>query len=454
MNSTSQPTINPTTSIPPSSPYNISIQPQVAIKKPNPKAVGKSFVLQYYTALSKNSDDINILFGEESVFSYWNGEESTTDQGSENITKRLKLLNLEGCKTNIQSFDCQNSINGSVLICLQGVIMYNTKEKPPKRFTQTFLLAREQENGNFYVYNNIFRITPDSTSNEGNQQTKENEEELLVEDTKTVTKSFTSPITTVIANHRSEIDSPRNNVSPPITITPTAIPPIIQVPPSATPPILSVPIEKIDIVSVPITPPIPEKEVPSTRSAELVKEEKIQEQKVDVVQAIEPQPTVIISPVSTELKPPAPVPKAKPTYAEMALLPPDTTPANNLTSTQNIIKKAPPQVKTPTAPKVIEYEESQTTVIVKNIPYLSTKPELDEFFKPYGTIKQIDLSKGQGWIHYTSSEAVVKLLDAHSKNPFIIQNRTLTIERKRIDKNKEKNKSGKREGNNKNQPRK
>jgi len=322
-------------------------------------------------------------------------------------------------------------------------VFFNSKDKPPKRFSQTFFLARD-DSGSFYVLNNVFRILFDDISppqeelSEGITQSKHSElEEIRVE-------KPVHPTSAKIANHRTEAElSVQNTITTPVITTP--ITPEVVITTTVPQPQVTQPVTVTLTVSTVTVPPHQEKtsQVVSTPvPVNTVVEEKSahSEHKTDHAPHIEIQPVTTVTPTpNNEVKPKAPTqPAVKLSFAQVAQAAaefPETT-----IQIQSTLLKKPAQPKVLTAPKAAQpkYEESQTTVIVKNIPYSSTPEDLIEAFKSFGTIKKIDLNTGQGWVHYTNADAVIKLLDAHAKNHFIMQGRTLTIERKRIDKNKEK----------------
>ena len=71
----------------------------------------------------------------------------------QNIEEKITQLNLNDCKADISSIDCQESLEQGVMVMVIGTLM--NADNRPRRFSQPFFLA-VQPNG-YYVLNDIFR---------------------------------------------------------------------------------------------------------------------------------------------------------------------------------------------------------------------------------------------------------------------------------------------------------
>jgi hypothetical protein len=115
--------------------------------------VGWYFVEQYYTTLSRSPEKLYLFYNKRSQFV--SGQE--TDKvavcvGQRAINDRIKELDFHDAKVRVTNVDSQAS-DSNIVIQVIGEI--SNKSEPPRKFTQTFVLAT-QTNG-YFVLNDIFR---------------------------------------------------------------------------------------------------------------------------------------------------------------------------------------------------------------------------------------------------------------------------------------------------------
>lgn len=151
-----------TTSPNPSAADQASPSPQ----SPSVDSIGASFVSQYYNCLIKDPSKLHKYYKSESRFSYVNAHgQSFTAHGQDAIKKCLADLQLSECKARVCGVECQDSLNGSVIIVVEGFL--SNKGSPMKRFIQTFLLAAQTMG--YYVLNDIFRYILEDTESKADE---------------------------------------------------------------------------------------------------------------------------------------------------------------------------------------------------------------------------------------------------------------------------------------------
>lgn len=112
--------------------------------------VSQEFVLQFYTIMNKHPGSLHRFYKEESTLI----RDDVFAQGQHEIHKYYMNLELSNCKAVVLSLDAVKSHGKSILIQVTGEIANNGCDL--RRFMQSFLLV-EQDLGNFYVLNDIFR---------------------------------------------------------------------------------------------------------------------------------------------------------------------------------------------------------------------------------------------------------------------------------------------------------
>ncbi|KAK0646223.1 hypothetical protein B0T16DRAFT_458168 [Cercophora newfieldiana] len=124
--------------------------------------VGWYFVEQYYTTLSKNPEKLHLFYSKKSQFVY--GQETeivSIALGRPAIQERIKALEFENCKVCISNVDSQGSDDN---IVIQVIGETSNKGAPPKKFVQTFVLAKQPSG--YFVLNDILRYINEDTEEE------------------------------------------------------------------------------------------------------------------------------------------------------------------------------------------------------------------------------------------------------------------------------------------------
>ncbi|KEG05341.1 nuclear transport factor 2 [Trypanosoma grayi] len=113
--------------------------------------VGSGFVRQYYELFAKSRGQLAGVYRPNSLMT-WVGEQI---QGDANIMARFAGLGFNEAQFKPEDIDCHPSLSGGVLVVVNGEVLLKD-ERHPLKFNDVFHLA--QENGQWYVSNQIFRI--------------------------------------------------------------------------------------------------------------------------------------------------------------------------------------------------------------------------------------------------------------------------------------------------------
>ncbi|CAO2839795.1 unnamed protein product [Amaranthus hypochondriacus] len=112
--------------------------------------VGSYFISQYYRVLQETPEFTHQFYNDLSTLTRDDGNESQTVSNIMEIHQVLTSLNVSGLE--VTKLNCQDSMNGGILLIVQGV-MRSRNFSGKRRFTQSFFLA-PQEKG-YYVLNDI-----------------------------------------------------------------------------------------------------------------------------------------------------------------------------------------------------------------------------------------------------------------------------------------------------------
>ncbi|KAJ6830792.1 putative G3BP-like protein [Iris pallida] len=116
---------------------------------PAPHVVGNAFVHQYYHVLLTSPDLVHRFYQDSSILSRPDCDEVIASAIND------KLLSYDFNRSEIESIDSQASYHDGVMIVVTGCL--TGSDNSPRNFTQSFFLA-PQDNGGFFVLNDIFRF--------------------------------------------------------------------------------------------------------------------------------------------------------------------------------------------------------------------------------------------------------------------------------------------------------
>ncbi|KAL5612584.1 hypothetical protein BROUX41_004321 [Berkeleyomyces rouxiae] len=131
-------------------------------QEPTKDEVGWFFVEQYYTTLSKSPEKLHLFYTKNSQFVY--GEEaqvSNVSVGRSSIEQRIRELGFQDCKVRVSNVDSLSSFDN---IVIQVIGETSNKQEPPRKFVQTFVLAKQTSG--YFVLNDIWRFITDDEEEE------------------------------------------------------------------------------------------------------------------------------------------------------------------------------------------------------------------------------------------------------------------------------------------------
>ncbi|KAK4239639.1 putative ntf2 and rrm domain-containing protein [Achaetomium macrosporum] len=119
----------------------------------DPNVIGWYFVEQFYQTVSTAPSRLHLYYGKNAQFVYGKEAEAVNVVvGRQGIQNRIKALDFQDCKVRITNLDSQAS-NDNIVIQVIGEIA--NKGVEPKKFVQTFVLARQPSG--YFVLNDILR---------------------------------------------------------------------------------------------------------------------------------------------------------------------------------------------------------------------------------------------------------------------------------------------------------
>eukprot|EP00659_Diplonema_papillatum_P006952 gene6952-10696_t len=137
------------------------------------REIGEEFVRRYYTTYSKNPEDLGSMYSMASMWAHAPpGRNLVFTKGREDIKAKLAQVAAESgndCKFNIVQADCIPSLNDSIMILVQGVMLTATSARD---FAHLFLLGRTADA--YYIHNDVMRVCDEE---EDDYEEAEEEEE-------------------------------------------------------------------------------------------------------------------------------------------------------------------------------------------------------------------------------------------------------------------------------------
>jgi len=112
-----------------------------------------AFVLHYYTTFDSNRTALAGLYQDQSMLSF----EGEKFQGAASIVQKLASLSFQSVKHTPQTYDCQPSVGGSIIVFVSGNLQVDGSENPLK-FSQVFTLLPGTTPGSLFVLNDLFRL--------------------------------------------------------------------------------------------------------------------------------------------------------------------------------------------------------------------------------------------------------------------------------------------------------
>ncbi|OAQ73752.1 nuclear transport factor 2 [Pochonia chlamydosporia 170] len=116
--------------------------------------VAKQFIEFYYNTFDSDRKALSSLYRENSMLTF----ESASSLGANSIVEKLAGLPFQKVKHQVSTLDAQPSNdNGGIIILVTGQLLVD-EEQRPMNYTQSFQLSRDATSGQYYVYNDIFKL--------------------------------------------------------------------------------------------------------------------------------------------------------------------------------------------------------------------------------------------------------------------------------------------------------
>ncbi|KAF4595552.1 nuclear transport factor 2 [Ophiocordyceps camponoti-floridani] len=120
----------------------------------NFEEVAKQFIEFYYNTFDTDRKSLLTLYREQSMLTF----ESASCRGCNSIVEKLASLPFQRVKHQVATLDAQPSISdGGIFIMVTGQLLVD-EEQRPMNYTQAFQLARDPANGQYFVFNDVFKL--------------------------------------------------------------------------------------------------------------------------------------------------------------------------------------------------------------------------------------------------------------------------------------------------------
>ncbi|TWU75957.1 Nuclear transport factor 2 [Metarhizium rileyi] len=120
----------------------------------NYEEIAKQFIEFYYNTFDSDRKSLASLYRDNSMLTF----ESASSLGANNIVEKLAGLPFQKVKHQVSTLDAQPSnSDGGIIILVTGQLLVD-EEQRPMNYTQSFQLSRDGASGQYFVYNDIFKL--------------------------------------------------------------------------------------------------------------------------------------------------------------------------------------------------------------------------------------------------------------------------------------------------------
>jgi len=394
--------------------------------------IGGAFLKRYFTTLKENPAKLRTLYKDESVFTHVEDDVAETFHGGQNIATRIQTLaNNEIEAITLSSAVCQNSLNEGIIVLVSGSI--TMKNKPPRRFMQTFFLAVQTHPQGYFVLNDVLHYL-DSKS-EGRDVHHKPEVAALPQHKEVKIESSPAPIMKEEAVTETK-EAPKNESSPSPASSASSAPPAKEEKVISAPSAASSSAPKSSHKSEPKhAAPKPSKEPrahhsktksaeKSAAAAESPKSEEVPAKKEVKVAAEPSKPSP--PPASEETKV-----AVKRSWLQIAHPGAEAPPAEEPKAEGKESKESHKKERAPRAEK--RDSKPDGGVYLSNLPFDATDEQIRATFATFGKIVNIQLKspKGFGFIEFESFEIATKIIEESKTTPFTVSGRPLSLQYRR-----------------------
>ncbi|KAK3180724.1 Nuclear transport factor 2 [Lecanicillium sp. MT-2017a] len=120
----------------------------------NFEEVAKQFIEFYYNQFDTDRKALSALYRDQSMLTF----ESASVLGVNSIVEKLTSLPFEKVKHQVSTLDAQpGMVEGAIVILVTGQLLVD-EEQRPMNYTQAFQLGRDSASGQYFVFNDVFKL--------------------------------------------------------------------------------------------------------------------------------------------------------------------------------------------------------------------------------------------------------------------------------------------------------
>nr|XP_010939185.1 putative G3BP-like protein [Elaeis guineensis]XP_010939186.1 putative G3BP-like protein [Elaeis guineensis] len=369
---------------------------------PSPQVVGSAFVHQYYHILHQTPEQVFRFYQDSSILSRPDSDGMMTSVTTlQAINDKIMSLDFKDYFTKIETVDSQMSYKNGVFIVVTGSL--TGLDNVWRKFAQSFFLA-PQENGGYFVLNDVFRFVNENKPAEMNQPlangtssdapktplTAEPEPASIQE---RHVAELATPLSEGDADNGEEVFNPSENGGSGVEDEVVVDPPVHESHNDAQP-------------GSETTASVAHEDAPKKSYASIVK-----------VMKGSPSPKPVYVP--TAKTKPSPAKPEKPAVVSTAPAHASETPVPNSTVPENN-----------------SHEVEGHSIYIRNLPLNATAEQVEEEFKKFGPIKpggvQVRSHKIERFCFgFVEFESLKSMQDAIKASPIMIGGRQAYVEEKR-----------------------
>ncbi|WOK98466.1 G3BP-like protein isoform X2 [Canna indica] len=378
------------------------------VTSPSPQVIGNSFVQQYYHILHQSPEIVHKFYQDSSIVNRPNSDgQMTSVTTMQAINDKIMSLDFRNCFTEIETADSQISYQNGVLIVVTG--SFTGQDNIRRKFAQSFFLA-PQENGGYFVLNDVFRFLNETQPREMSQMwasgNNDDAPKALTPESDFTSQEHHTPETPLSNDDADNVEEVLNQSDDHGSV-----------------------VEDEAVVD----PPASVNETDSQPVHELAQDDTPKKSYASIVKVMKGSP----SPAALHATPKAKVVPANP--EKPVVVPPTPTnppepsiPASNTVPENN--------TSIPASDSVHEndnhLEEEGHSIYIRNLPLNATAEQVEEEFKIFGPIKpggvQVRSHKVErycfGFVEFESLKSMQTAIEA---SPIMIGGRQANIEEKR-----------------------
>lgn len=405
-----------------------------AFQNDEPSRVGASFVNDYYQQLTADPAGLTKYYSKETQFSHSQVDEQelAIHVGIAEISAKIESLGLQDVKTHLYSVKCHSTVNGAVLVIVNGILSNNGQ--PPQTFNQTFVLAKSQRKQKaYYVLNDVLVFVPSALPSDEIQEDEDEyqeEEEAVDAEEPTQAEELQQPEAPVAdkPNWADEEEEPVVQAPAEIENVPEQEDSVEEEPEPAQPE----PAVEAQVAPVAAPPAAPQVHAQPTAPAAKTQQEPAASSKTfSFADALkhgtkapeQKQRKTGGTPQRVTNAAPAPTAHGAQTHGNHA-------PKRTSTGPQAAHNNA---TDAPKRPRALPQSQTRPSVYVAKVPENATDEEIREAFTPYGNVTSIRNrpAKRIAFVDFETTEGQGAAVEAAANNKVLIRGKALVVQPQR-----------------------